>query len=130
MLAAAALLTAVVVALVHAAYLVYAAVGGFLALRNRAWLWPHIASTVWSIAVTVTPLNCPMTALEKWLLGVAGRTPYDGSFTAYYLRDVFYPAEYETAVWLSGIALALASYVVVWRRGWRHGVEQGALAQS
>jgi hypothetical protein len=98
---------------VHLAYLVYAAVGGFLGLRSLVWLWPHVISTVWSVAVTLTSLNCPLTALERWLLELAGRTPYDESFTAHYLRDVLYPAQYETAIWLGMIALAVASYVVV-----------------
>lgn len=105
--------------LVHMAYLVYAAIGGFLALRSLTWLWPHIASTAWSVAVTVTALNCPLTALEKSLLELAGRTPYDGSFTEHYLRGVLYPSQYEVAVWLGGIAVALLSYVVVLVRGRR-----------
>ncbi len=103
----------------HLAYLAYAAFGGFLALRRRAWLWPHIVSTVWSVVVTTTQIGCPLTAAEKWLLGRAGRTPYEGSFTAHYLRDALYPAQYEVAVWLTMLALVLTSYVVVLRR--RHG---------
>jgi len=99
--------------LLHLAYLVYATVGGFLGLRGLLWLWPHLLSTAWSVAVTLTPLNCPLTALEKWLLGAADRAPYDGSFTAHYLRDVVYPAKYEDGIWLAMIGVALLSYVVV-----------------
>lgn len=111
----AALLAAGVVVL-HLAYLIYAAVGGFLGLRRRAWLWPHLASTAWSVVVTTTPVGCPLTAAEKWLLERAGRSPYEGSFTAHYLRDVLYPAQYEVAVWLTMMGLALTSYVLVLRR--------------
>ena len=109
----AALLAAGAVVVVHLAYLVYAAVGGFLALRNRAWLWPHLASTVWSVVVTLTAVGCPLTAAEKWLLALAGRPVYRGSFTAHYLRDVLYPAPWETAVWLTMMGLAVTSYVVL-----------------
>lgn len=109
----AALVAVGLVIVLHMAYLIYAAVGGFLALRGLVWLWPHILSTIWSVAVTLTPLNCPLTALEKWLLVQSGRTPYEGSFTEYYLRDSLYPAQYEVAIWLSMIGLALVSYVVV-----------------
>lgn len=111
----AALVAAGAVVLVHLAYLVYATVGGFLGLRSLLWLVPHVVSTIWSVVVTLTPVGCPLTALEKWLLVRAGRTPYDDSFTAYYLRDVLYPAEYEVAVWLGMIGVAVASYVVVLR---------------
>jgi len=114
----AALWGAEVVVVVHLAYLVYAAVGGFLALRWRAWLWPHLVSTAWSVVVTVTVARCPLTALEKWLLARAGEPVYDDSFTAYYLRDVLYPAPWETAVWLAMMALAATSYVLV-ARSWR-----------
>ncbi len=117
----AALLAAGIVVLVHLAYLVYATVGGFLGLRSLLWLAPHVISTIWSVVVTVTPIGCPLTALEKWLLVQAGRTPYDDSFTAYYLRDVLYPAQYEVAVWLGMIAVAVASYVVVLRAPRRPG---------
>lgn len=102
-----------VVVLVHLGYLVYATVGGFLALRGLVWLWPHILSTVWSVAVTLSPVGCPLTALEKWLIRLDGRVPYDDSFTAYYLRDQLYPAQYEVAIWVGMIAVALLSYVVV-----------------
>ena len=117
----AAVLAAGVVVLVHLAYLVYATVGGFLGLRSLLWLAPHVVSTIWSVVVTLTPVGCPLTALEKWLLVQAGRTPYDDSFTAYYLRDVLYPAQYEVAVWLGMIAVAVASYVVVLRARTRTG---------
>lgn len=104
----------------HLAFLAYAAFGGFLALRRRAWLWPHLASTVWSVVVTTTQIGCPLTAAEKWLLARAGRTPYDGSFTAHYLRDVLYPAQLEVAVWLTMLAVVLTSYGIVLRgRRWR-----------
>jgi hypothetical protein len=119
----AALVAAGVVVLVHLAYLVYAAVGGFLGLRGLLWLLPHLISTAWSITVTVTPVDCPLTALEKWLLELSGQRPYDGSFTSHYLRDVVYPYQYETLVWLGMMALAALSYVVVLRariiRGFR-----------
>jgi len=104
------------VVLLHLGYLVYAAFGGFLALRALVWLWPHIVSTIWSVTVTLTPINCPLTALEKWLLQASGQPTYSGSFTAHYMRGVVYPTNLETAVWLSGIGLALASYALVLAR--------------
>ncbi len=111
-----ALSAAVLVVVVHLGYLAYMVFGGFLALRRFAWLWPHIGSTVYSVYVTTTDFTCPLTALEKWLIAQSGRMPYEGSFTAYYLRDTLYPAQYETAVWLSGMGLAVVSYAVVLRR--------------
>jgi hypothetical protein len=114
-----ALGAAAVVATLHMLYLVYMVFGGFLALYRFAWIWPSIISTLYSIYVTVTDFKCPVTAVEKWLLVRGGRTPYEGSFTAHYLRGTLYPAEYETAVWLTGMGIAVASYAIVISLRWR-----------
>ena len=126
----AALVAAAVVAFLHMAFLVYMVVGGFLALRRFAWIWPSIGVTIYSVYVTLTDFTCPVTTLEKWLLVEGGRTPYEGSFTAHYLRDTLYPAQWETAIWLAGMGVAVASYVLVLARRWRHAPEPGRLAAS
>jgi hypothetical protein len=126
----AALVAAAVVVAVHMAYLLYMVFGGFLALRRFALIWPHIGSTLYSIYVTTTSFTCPVTTLEKWLLEKGGRTPYEGSFIAQYLRGVLYPAQYETALWVSCMALAVVSYVVVLMRRRRHWLEPDRLAPS
>ena len=97
----------------HMAFLVYLVLGGFLALRRLAWLWPHLVSTAWSVYVTLTGSQCPLTILEKELLARGGRAPYDGSFIGHYLQGTLYPAQYETAVWLASLGIALVSYAVV-----------------
>ena len=116
LVAALALAEAVVV--VHMAFLVYMVLGGFLALRRFALIWPHIAVIVYSFYVTLTSFTCPATSLEKWLREMGGQAPYEGSFIAQYLRGILYPAEYETAIWLGcmGIAIASQAYVVVRRQ--------------
>ena len=106
-------LSADVVVALHIGYLVYAAFGGFLALRGLSWMWLHLTSSVWSVTVTVTAISCPMTAIEKWLIASSGGTPYDGTFIEQYLTGIVYPVEYETAVWFGGAAIALLSYAIV-----------------
>jgi hypothetical protein len=126
----AALVAAELVVAVHMAYLVYMVFGGFLALRWFGWIWPHMVSTAYSIYVTTTSFTCPVTTLEKWLLERGGRTPYDGSFIAEYVRGVLYPSQFETAVWLAGMALAVASYVIVLARRRRQLLAQERLLPS
>src|SRR3712207_6275566 len=94
-------------------YLVYMVFGGFLALRRLAWLWPHIVSTVYSFYVTLTDFTCPVTTLAKWLLERGGRTPYAGSFPAHSGGGVLSPPQYETAIWVTGMGIAFASYALV-----------------
>ena len=113
------MVAAVVVAIVHMGVLAYIVFGGFLALRGLAWLWPSIAMTLYAAYVTLTGLTCPLTMLEKELLEVGGRVPYEGSYIAHYLHDVLYPAQYETVAWLASPTIALVSWAVAltrWRR--------------
>jgi hypothetical protein len=125
----AALVAADVVVAVHMAYLAYMVFGGFLALRWFGWIWPHMISTVYSIYVTTTSFTCPVTRLEKWLLQQGGETPYEGSFIAQYLRGALYPPQYETALWVSCMALAVVSYVIVLTRRRRPVPVPGELAR-
>ncbi len=125
----AALVVAEVLVVLHLGFLVYMILGGFLALRRFALIWPHIATTVYSTYVTLASFTCPLTRLEKWLRGEGGQTPYEGSFIHQYVRGTFYPAEYETAVWISGMAIAVASHVFVLTRR-RTVLARERLAQS
>jgi hypothetical protein len=104
------------VVVVHMGFLAYLVVGGFLALRWFASIWPHLGSTAWAVYVTATGATCPLTSLEKWLLEQGGTTPYEESFIGHYLRGTLYPAQYELVACLCAIGLALATYVVVFRR--------------
>jgi Protein of Unknown function (DUF2784) len=114
----AALALAEAVVVVHLGFLVYMVLGGFLALRRFALIWPHVAVTVYSFYVTLTSFTCPATRLEKWLREMGGEVPYEGSFIHQYLRGRLYPAEVETAVWVGCMAVAIASwgFVVLRRR--------------
>ena len=118
----AALVLADVVVVVHMAFLVYMVLGGFLALRRFALVWPHIATTLYSAYVTLASFTCPLTRLEKWLLVSGGGTPYDGSFIHQYLQGVLYPAEYETVMWLGCMTVAVASQAYVLTRHRRQAV--------
>ncbi len=106
----AALVAAAVVAVLHMLFLVYMTVGGFLALYRFHWIWPSVGVTVYSLYVTLTDFTCPVTTLEKELLAAGGRSPYEGSFTAYYLRGTLYPPEYETAIWVGAMTLSVFAY--------------------
>ncbi len=111
-----ALVAAVLVAIVHMAFLAYLVLGGFLALRRFALLWPSLGATAWSIWITLADRDCPLTTLEKWLLVQGGRTPYEGSYISHYLHDVLYPAQYEIVAWLLATGIALFSYALVLTR--------------
>ena len=122
----AALALAQTVVVLHMVFLVYMVLGGFLALRRIGLVWPHVAVIGYSFYVTLTSFTCPATTLEKWFLQQGGETPYEGSFIEQYLRGKLYPADYETAIWLGcmGIALASQALAVVRHRRRVAGGEQ------
>jgi hypothetical protein len=104
------------VVVVHMGFLAYMVFGGFLALRRFALIWPHIGTILWSVYVILASYTCPLTRLEKWLLERGGTTPYDESFIGHYLSGTVYPEQYEIAVWLAMIGLALTSYALALTR--------------
>ncbi len=126
----AALVVAEAVVVLHMAFLGYMVLGGFLALRRFRLIWPHVGVIVYSFYVTLTSFTCPATRLEKWLLERGGETPYEGSFIHQYLRDRLYPAEFETAVWIGCMAVAVASWALVLTRRRRHWPEPDRLSPS
>jgi hypothetical protein len=105
-----------VVVTLHMAFLTYLVLGGFLALRRFALIWPHIGVLIWSVGVTATGFTCPLTSLEKWLLERGGAPAYEGSFIEHYLHGTLFPGQYEVAVGLGAWAIALVSYAVVLMR--------------
>ncbi len=125
-----ALVAANLVVVLHMAFMVYMVFGGLLALRRFALIWPHMVSTVYSVYVTTTSFTCPATTLEKWLLQQGGKTPYEGSFVAQYLRGVLYPPQYETALWVSCMVFAVVSYGIVLARRRRQPAEAPVRAAS
>lgn len=53
----------------HAAFVVFAVVGGWLALRWRWLVWLHLPAFLWGAAVELFGWSCPLTALEHSLRG-------------------------------------------------------------
>ena len=95
----------------HAVFLCYLVVGGFLAWRWPATIGLHIAAVVWGAASLTVGLPCPLTDLERYARAGAGlgELPPAG-FIDHYLTGVLYPAEWATAIQV----LAFVAVVVSW----------------
>lgn len=110
---------AVVVAFVHAAYLVYQTFGALLGLRDRRWLLPHLAAVTWGVGIIVVQGRCPATLLEKGLIARSGRPAYTGSFLDHYVFGSLLPDGTQSAVYGLHLVVILLTYVFVLRR-WHH----------
>jgi hypothetical protein len=104
-------LLADLVMLVHFAFLVYLALGGFLAWRRRWQIVPHATAVVWGALSATVGMACPLTAWEDAARRRAGTQGLPRGFVDTYLTGVVYPADHLVTAQLLVAALVLASWV-------------------
>lgn len=115
-------LLADLVMLVHFGFLVYLALGGFLAWRRRWLIVPHVAAASWGFLSAALGLECPLTAVENLARRRAGEQGLPRGFIDTYLTGVVYPADQLLLAQGLVATLVLVSWVGVVRRsdGGRH----------
>jgi len=108
------------VVLVHAAFVAFVVLGGFLAWRWRAVVLLHVPCALWGIAIEYGGWVCPLTPLENLLRERAGLEGYRGGFIEHYVIPALYPAGLArpTQAVLGTLVLAvnLVAYGVLIRR--------------
>ena len=108
------------VVVVHAAFVVFVVIGGFLALRWRRLIWVHLPTVAWAAAIELIGFRCPLTPLENALRLRAGETAYSGTFLEYHLLRLLYPTGLTRPIqYALGAAVVLGNvvaYVFLWRR--------------
>jgi len=121
-------LLADIVLVAHLAFVLFAGLGGLLALHWRRAAWVHIPAVAWGAFIEVSGGICPLTPLENSLRKAAGGTGYQGGFIEHYLVPLLYPdalsrdAQYFLAAFL--VALNVVIYAFVWRRRGRRRPNQ------
>lgn len=112
-------LLADLVVLIHLAFIVFALLGGLLALRWPRVLWLHLPAALWAAAVELGGWLCPLTPLEGRLRAEGGEAPYPGDFIGRYLLALLYPAGLtrEVQVLLGAVVILVNAgvYWGVWR---------------
>lgn len=101
------------VVLAHLGFVVFALLGGLLALRWRWMVWLHLPAALWAVLVEWMGWICPLTPLEVALRRASGAPAYTGGFLERYALPLLYPAELtrELQVVL-GIAALLVNMLV------------------
>lgn len=111
---------AAAIVVLHLAFILFAALGGLLALRWRWIPWVHLPAVAWAAIVELTDRVCPLTPLEITLRHAAGQPGYAGDFVEHYLAPIVYPPGLTRGVQLALatglVVLNAAIYVIVWRR--------------
>jgi hypothetical protein len=105
---------------VHAAYVVFVVVGGFLAWRWRTVAWWHVPAAAWGVAVELAGWSCPLTPLENALRARAGGAGYHGGFIEHYVEPLLYPVgltvPHQIVLGCFALAVNLVAYGVLVRR--------------
>lgn len=113
-------LAADAVLLLHAAFVLWVVLGGFVVLRWPRLAWLHLPAVAWGVAVEAAGWYCPLTTIENRLRRAAGEAGYEGSFIEHWLWPVLYPAGLDRGLqwWLAGglVAVNLLAYGLLWRR--------------
>ena len=98
------------VMLVHLGFLLYVALGGFLAWRFRRLIVPHLAAAGWGLVSATVGIACPLTAWEDAARRQAGEQGLPRGFVDTYLTGVVYPADRLVAAQLIVASIVLVSW--------------------
>ena len=104
---------------VHMLALVLIGLGGFLAWRWPKLIFVHVFAAAWGVLVNVTPVPCPLTALENYFRHQQGLGDLPGGFNSYYLYGHVFPQSWLPAIGILAIVVVAYSYAGVYHR-WRH----------
>ncbi len=94
----------------HFAFLVYMALGGFLAWWRPRLILPHVAVVVWGILSVTVGMACPLTDWEDAARRRAGEQGLPRGFVDTYLTGVVYPDRYLVAAQLLVACLVAVSW--------------------
>ncbi len=112
------------VMLIHFGFLVFLAVGGFLACRFRWVIVLHLAAACWALMSVLVGAECPLTGWEDELRRLGGGQGLPDGFIDAYLTGVVYPDEHLRAVQLFLACLVVLSWLV-FALHHRHAVAAG-----
>ena len=82
----------------HAAFVLFACLGGLLAWRRPGWAFVHLPAALWAAWVELTATICPLTPLENALRRRAGEAGYPGGFVEHYVVALIYPDALTPAI--------------------------------
>ena len=102
-----------VVVIVHFAFVIYVAVGGFIAWRWPRSIWAHFIAVGWGVGMLIFGYACPLTSLERGLRGESGNTP---GFIDRYVEGILYPEEYTPHLRVLMSVMVAFSYALLLRR--------------
>ncbi|MDQ8022873.1 MAG: DUF2784 domain-containing protein [Moraxellaceae bacterium] len=110
------------VLVLHLAFVLFALLGGLLALRWRWLAWLHLPALAWGMWIELSGGICPLTPVENALRQRGGEAGYAGGFIEHYLLPLLYPPGLTRETqWVLAAVLAAVNLAVYCRLLWRRG---------
>jgi hypothetical protein len=108
----------------HAAFVVFAVLGGLLALKWRWMPWLHLPAALWAAGIEMSGGICPLTYWENHHRQAAGEAGYTTSFIEHHLLGVLYPEGLTREIQFALAALVLLVNVAIYRAVWKRWKKQ------
>jgi hypothetical protein len=114
------LLSADMVLLLHAFFVLFVLFGGLAALRWRRLAWFHLPAALWGAIIELGGWICPLTYLENHLRRMGGGAGYSVTFIERYLEPLLYPLGLTRHTQLVFGFTALLINMAIYIRLWSH----------
>jgi hypothetical protein len=115
-------LTADLIVVCHALFVLFVIFGGLLVWRWKRVLALHLLAVGWGVLVELAGLICPLTPLENHFRELGDQASYRGDFIDHYVTAALYPAGLTRNIQIVlGLAVVLFNVVIygVLIRRWR-----------
>lgn len=99
---------ATTLAILHAAFIAFVAIGALLVLRWRRVMYVQLPAAIWGALIEIGQWECPLTRWENLALRRAGQSGYSEGFIAHHLFRMIYPNGLSR-----GVEIALALFVTL-----------------
>ena len=108
------------VVLLHALFVLFVLLGGFLVHWRPVIAWGHIPAVIWAASIEFLGWICPLTPMENMLRNKGGGTGYATGFIEHYIMPLLYPAaltrNMQIGFGLTVLGLNLVIYLRVWQK--------------
>lgn len=100
-----------VMMVLHAAFLLFFVIGGFLAWKWPKLIWVHLGIVAWNLTIVILDFDCPFTGTEKFFRREGGEAVYEGGYINHYLDGTIWPEGQTPTAEKVGFALVIISYI-------------------
>ncbi len=100
----------------HAVFVVFVVLGGWLVLRRPKLAWIHGPAAAWGVLIEYAGLTCPLTPLEIAFRRRGGEAGYEGGFIQHYVTAAIYPSGLTRALQIGlGTLTLVVNVAIYWR---------------